>query len=91
MVGERGWELGNKIPRLSFAALGITKALLWPHKAMKMDGGRVLDSGFRPNDGWDRGLVADGGGHEPPPLGRMSSGTGFTPILTFPHRGGRDL
>ena len=28
---------------------------------------------------------------EPPLRGRISSGTGFTPILTFPHQGGRDL
>ena len=31
------------------------------------------------------------GGSQTAPRGRMSSGTGFTPIPTFPHQGGRDL
>ena len=29
-------------------------------------------------------------GREPPIRGRMLSGTGFTPILTFPPQGGRE-
>ena len=37
----------------------------------------------------DRGLVVGEEGREPHLRGRMWSGTGFTPILTFPHHGGR--
>ena len=41
---------------------------------------------------WDRGLVADEGWVANRLYRRrMLSGTEFTPILTFPHQGGRDL